>query len=174
MLTVCVCQWSSHCIWFSKMPSYLTWSYDFIYKMSLQKRHSKTFKMPLRRKCQCPQTALSFFREIKFNKKRPESTLHFPLYLFLKMSKQTVHVSCEYQNVCRTKQWNTFHYTSITRSFERHIKSQNKGRIFFNTILLKHLSSGETDHRFLERDVKIYIDMISVKQQAIICDTHDY
>lgn len=91
------------------------------------------------------------------------------------MSKQTVQVSCEYQNVCRTVQNSKtpFHYISITRSFERHIKSQNKGRILFNTaFLLKHLSSQA--HRFLERDVKIYINMISVKQQAIISDAHNY
>lgn len=115
--------------------------------------------------------------EIKFNKKTGVYH-HFPLqYLFLKMSKPTVHVSCEYQNVCRTVQNSKtpFIIISITRSFERHIKSQNKGLFFFNTaILLKHLSSQEIDHRFLERDVKIYINVISVKQQAIIFDAHDY
>lgn len=43
-------------------------------------------------------------------------------------------------------------------------KVKTKDVFFFITaIFLKHFSSQEIYHRFLERDVKIYIDMISVK-----------
>ena len=54
-------------------------------------------------------------------------------------------------------------------------QKSKKGHILFNTaILLKHISCQVRDHTFLERDVKIYNNMISVKQQATTYDAHDY
>lgn len=82
------------------------------------------------------------------------------------MSKQTV---CPVNTKCCVQQ-HTFHYIS----FERHIKSQNKRtvsslqRFFLNRFILRDRS------QILERDVKIYIDMISVTQQATAFDAHNY
>lgn len=110
--------------------------------------------------------------DFKFNTdKGPESGLRFPSqYLFLKMSKQTFQVSCEYQNVCGAVQNNetSSYYISITRSFwaayQNLKKNKNKGAFSFLIhrlfVFLKRLSPP--GHKLLHRDVKIYIDTIGV------------